>query len=79
MRRGDEPNDVETGADISLEYLAPRFIGIVDLAPGDQYELAYGQLGTVSCRPFHETIGQHLVATVQDWLERLKHRAQPKT
>lgn len=79
VRRGDEPNDVETGADVSLEYLTPRFIGIVDLAPGDQRELAYGQLGTVSCRPFHETIGQHLVATVQDWLERLKHRAQPKT
>ena len=79
VRRSDTPTDVEAGADISLEYFAPRFIGIVDLAPGDQHELACGQIGIVSCRPFRETIGQHLVATVQDWLEQLRRRTQPKT
>lgn len=79
VRRADESPDDETGGDVSLEYLAPRFVGIVDLSPGDQQLLACGQLGTVSCRPFRETIGQHLVATVQDWVERLRQRAQPRT
>lgn len=77
VRRSVESQDDESAAEGSLEYLAPRFVGIVDLAAADQKALACGQLGTVSCRPFRETVGRHLVATVGDWLERLQQRAQP--
>ncbi len=63
--------------DTSLEYLTPRFLGIVDVSPVDQRQLACGQLGTVSCRPWRESIGQHLLATVRQWLEKLRQQAQP--
>ena len=60
----------------SLQFLAPRFEGIVQIESRGRRPLAPGRLATVWFRTHHETIGQHIGRCLTRWLRDRVRAAQ---